>query len=105
MSRKRQDPDQIMKVFGIIGGFILLIGAVLRFFTPYGMNVIIGLLDLCFAVLILLSCFKPDEPIPFNEFLFLVLGIIVLIIGIVSLGFFEIVGGICLIIGGVVGLL
>jgi len=86
------------EVLGGIGGAISLIEAILGFDQRNldTVKVITLIVAIVIAVIILLSIIRPNNPIPLNWILFVVLGIIMII-------YTSIIGGILVLIGGFVG--
>ena len=90
--------EDLMKLLGGIGGTISLIEAIMGFDQRNldTVKVITLIVAIVIAVIILLSIIRPNNPIPLNWILFVVLGIIMII-------YTSIIGGILVLIGGFVG--
>lgn len=88
------DKDELGRILIIIGGLVGLIEAIMGFITPGWFGLFGSILALIVSIVILLSCFKPDDPIPFNAVVELVLAIILLIVG-------SWIGGVIAIIGAI----
>ena len=95
------DSNNIMKILAIIGALILFVAGILGFFGSL-VGIIIGFVDIVLAIIILLSCLRPGNPIPFSKIVILILGIIALILGIVGIGWLGITAGIIIIIGAII---
>ena len=85
---------EIGKYLIIIAGIIGLIEAIVGFFVSSWFGWIGSILGLVISLLILLSCFRPGNPIPYTPIIELVLVILLLIFG-------SWIGGIIGIIGAV----
>ncbi|MFX0187814.1 MAG: hypothetical protein ACFE8A_08765 [Candidatus Hodarchaeota archaeon] len=104
---RKSDRDTFMKFLAIIGAILVIIVAIIHFIGfPNLVSIAYGLIWFVIGLIILMSCFKPDNPIPFNEAFILIMGIIVLVLGFV-MGFniIAIIAGIIIIIGGFIGML
>jgi len=106
MGSKKSDRDTFMKFLAIIGAILVIIVAIWNFIGfPNLMSVAIGLIWFVIGLIILMSCFKPNNPVPFNEAFILIMGIIVLVLGFVFFNLIAIIAGIIIIVGGFIGLL
>ncbi len=98
---KRYD---VMKILAIIGGILALLESILslvgRAFTvlihPAGM-IVSAIVGIILGLVVILACVKPENPIPFNAILFLILGILIII-------FSSLIGGILVLVAGILGL-
>ncbi|MFX1458392.1 MAG: hypothetical protein ACFFBT_02895 [Promethearchaeota archaeon] len=90
--------EDLMKLLGGLGAAISLIEAIMGF-DQRNLDIvkIVGLVvAIVIAVIILMSIIRPNNPIPLNWILFVVLGIIMII-------YTSLIGGILVLIGGFVG--
>lgn len=90
--------EDLMKLLGGIGGAISLIEAILGFNQRNLdlIQVVTLIAAIVIAVIILLSIIRPNNPIPLNWILFVVLGIIMIV-------YTSLIGGILVLIGGFIG--
>ena len=90
--------EDLMKLLGGLGGVISLIEAIMGFDQRNldTVKIITLIVAIVIAVILLLSIIRPNNPIPLNWILFVVLGIIMII-------YTSIIGGILVLIGGFVG--
>lgn len=90
--------EDLMKLLGGIGGAISLIQAILGFDQRNLdlVKVVTLIVAIAIAVIILLSIIRPNNPIPLNWILFVVLGVIMIV-------YTSLIGGILVLIGGFVG--
>ncbi len=100
---KQAKYNDIAKILDILGGLIVLIGAILSlagaaYFGPAGFGVvnwIVGaIIGIILGIIVILAAIRPNDPIPWNGVVVLILGIIVLIIA-------SLIGGILIIIAGI----
>ena len=95
------DNKELMKTLAMIGGIIGLIEAIIGFFWGYyslGVPYLSPILGLILSVLVLLSVFRPGNPIPYNAIVLIIFGILMLI-------FASLIGGILVLVGGILGYL
>ncbi|MFX1592771.1 MAG: hypothetical protein ACFFCL_08775 [Promethearchaeota archaeon] len=93
---------QYMKILVIIGGIVGIIECIAGFTGYYGFwgfRIVWPIIGLILSVLLLLTVYKPDTPLPYNPIVILVLGILMLIISTAH------IGGILTIIAGILGIL
>jgi hypothetical protein len=99
-----RDNEGIAKLLVILGGIIALIEAILSLTGGKGLiefdlglvnKVIAAIIAIILAIIVLLSALKPGDPIPFNEIILIILGIIMII-------FSSLIGGILVLIAGIV---
>jgi len=86
--------EGIAKILVIIGGLIAVIEGILAIVNQsgwLGLGVIVGII---LGVVALLSALKPDDPIPWNKLLLVILGILMII-------FATWIGGILVLVGGI----
>jgi hypothetical protein len=90
--------EDLMKLLGGLGGTISLIEAILGFDQRNldTIKIVTLIVAIIIAVVILLSIIRPNNPIPLNWILFVVLGIIMIV-------YTSLIGGILVLIGGFVG--
>ena len=88
------------KILAILGGLIALIEGIIKL-TSLGKGkgdiaqpIVMGIIAIILAIIVLYSVFKPDDPIPYNGVVILILGILIIIVG-------SLIGGIILIIAAV----
>ncbi|MHA1723997.1 MAG: hypothetical protein ACTSYC_04675 [Promethearchaeota archaeon] len=93
-----------MKIFAVIGGILVLVESFLSFvgrsftiFISLGGSIIGPIIGIILGLVVFLACVRPEDPIPFNAVLFLILGILIII-------FSSLIGGILVLIAGVLGL-
>ncbi len=107
----RSDRDSFMKFLAIIGGILVIIVAIVYFTAfPNLVAVAYGLIFFVVGLIVLMSCFKPNNPVPFNEAFILIMGIITLVLGFVlggwgGIGIVAIIAGIIIIVAGFIGML
>jgi hypothetical protein len=96
------EKKELMKTLAMIGGIVGLIEAIVGFFFAWGwgygvpyLNPIIGLI---LSILVLLSVFRPGNPIPYNAIVLIIFGILMII-------FASFLGGILVLVGGILGYL
>ncbi|MFX1358150.1 MAG: hypothetical protein ACFFA8_12830 [Promethearchaeota archaeon] len=90
--------EDLMRLLAGIGGGVALIEAILGF---SGRNldssrIITLIISIILAVIILLAVIKPDNPVPLNWILLVVIGIIMII-------FSSLAGGILTLVAGFIG--
>jgi len=87
-----------MKLLAMLGGIIALIEAIAGFFGWgfYGWGIFSSIVAIIIAIVVLLSVFRPDNPIPYNAMFLIIFGIIMIV-------FSSIFGGILVLIGGILG--
>ena len=92
---------QYMKILVIIGGIVGLIESIAGFFGYgfWGFRIVWPIIGLILSVLLLLTVYKPDRPLPYNPIVILILGILMLIISTAH------IGGILTVIAGILGIL
>ena len=104
----KSDSDNFMRLLAIIGAILVVIVAILCFigFTSI-INIAKGLVWILIGIVILMSCFKPNNPVPYNEAFILIMGIVVLVLSFVFTCNFIIalIAGIIIIVGGFIGML
>jgi len=104
----KSDSDNFMRLLAIIGAILVVIVAILCFigFTSI-INIAKGLVWILIGIVILMSCFKPNNPVPYNEAFILIMGIVVLVLSFVFTCHFIIalIAGIIIIVGGFIGML
>lgn len=86
--------EEIAKLLVIIGGVVAVIEAILGiigFYGWFGLGIIVGLV---LGVVALLCALRPDDPIPWNWILLVVLGIVMII-------FATFIGGALVLVGGI----
>lgn len=90
--------EDLMKLLGGIGSAISLIEAIIGFDQRNldTVKVVTLIISIIIAAIILLSIIRPNNPIPLNWILFVVLGIIMIV-------YTSLIGGILVLIGGFVG--
>ena len=98
----KSDKEKLMKLFAIIGALVAIIEAIIGLINGaaglLGMGIVGSILALVLAIIVCYSVFKPDDPIPYNAVMLLILGILLII-------FSSLIGGILLIIGAIFGLI
>jgi len=104
---RKSDRDSFMKLLAIIGAVLIIIGAILCFISLSLISIAYGLVWFVIGLMILMSCFKPDNPIPFNEAFILIMGIVALVLTFVRACNFilDLIAAIIILIGGFIGLL
>lgn len=91
------DNKELMKTLAMIGGIIGLIEAIVGFFWSYfGFGFVSAIIGIILSVLVLLSVFRPGNPIPYNAIVLIIFGILMII-------FSSLIGGILVLIGGILG--
>ncbi|MFX0019294.1 MAG: hypothetical protein ACFFB1_01985 [Promethearchaeota archaeon] len=90
--------EDLMKLLGGLGAAISLIEAIMGFDQRNLdiVKIVELVVAIVIAVIILMSIIRPNNPIPLNWILFVVLGIIMII-------YTSLIGGILVLIGGFVG--
>ena len=104
----KNDPDNFMRLLAIIGAVLVVIVAILCFMG--GLNLVriaFGIIWLLIGIVILMSCFKPNNPVPYNEAFILIMGIVVLVLTFVisCMWIISLIAGIIIIVGGFIGML
>ncbi|MFW9879860.1 MAG: hypothetical protein ACFFG0_42850 [Candidatus Thorarchaeota archaeon] len=103
----KSEYERIAQILAILGGIVALIEAIMslaggRGIVEYDLGlvnrVIAAIIAIVLAIIVLLSALKPDNPIPFN-------GILLIILGIVMIIFSSLIGGILVLIAGILLLL
>ena len=104
---RKSDRDTFMKLLAIIGAVLIIIGAILCFISLSLISIAYGLVWFVIGLIILMSCFKPNNPIPFNEGFILIMGVIALVLAFVIPCHFivDLIAAIIILIGGFIGLL
>lgn len=88
----------LMKILAMIGGIVAFIEAIVGFFGWgfYGWGIFSSIVALILAIIVLLSVFRPDNPIPYNAIFLIIFGILMIV-------FSSLIGGILVLIGGIIG--
>lgn len=93
-----------MKILALIGGILALLesilslaGASFSVFIGIGGYIVAAIIGIILGLVVILACVKPENPIPFNAVLFLLLGILIIV-------FSSLIGGILVLIAGILGL-
>jgi len=94
----KSDKEKFMKIFAILGALVAIIEAILGFFALRWFGYIGPVVVLILAIIVCLSVFRPDDPIPYNAVVLLILGILLIV-------FSSWIGGILLILGAIFGLI
>lgn len=105
--------DSFMRFLAIIGAILIVIVAILDFMEfPNLLTVAFGIIWFVIGIILLMSCFKPNNPVPYNEVFILIIGIltIVLAFALQSVGLnpgfiIPLIAGIMITIGGIIGML
>ena len=95
--------EDLVKLLALLGGIITIIEAIFSLFGRsvqryYNLGWIAAIVAIIFAILVLFSVFKPDNPIPYNWIYLIVFGIVIIICG-------SIIGGILVLIAGILKLI
>ncbi|TFG02932.1 MAG: hypothetical protein EU540_00595 [Promethearchaeota archaeon] len=109
----KSDRDSFMRFLAIIGGILIVIVAILDFMGfPNLISVAYGIIWIVIGLIILMSCFKPNDPVPYNEGFILIMGIVTIVLAFVlegmglGAGFIvALIAGIMITIGGFIGIL
>lgn len=88
------DKAELGKWLIVIGALIALIEAIMGFLSPAWFGIIGPIVALIISVVILLSVFRPGDPIPYTPIVELILAILLII-------FASWIGGIIAIIGAI----
>ena len=94
----KSDKEKLMKLFAIIGALVAIIQAILGFAGGAWFPIIGPLIALILAIIVCLSVFKPNDPIPYDKMWLLIFGVLLIIFG-------SWLGGVLLIIGAIFGFL
>jgi len=110
MAKKKYKNEGIMKLLTILGAILGILGAVSFFaslagspflpspFTPANANAIVyGILLLIISILTFLCAYRPDDPLPFNWVVLLIMAILLFVFG-------SLWGGLCVIVAAIIGL-
>ncbi|MHA1915154.1 MAG: hypothetical protein ACW986_16765 [Promethearchaeota archaeon] len=105
MDNKQQ--KETVRYMAIVGGIIGLVQAISGFAGPvlwynfWGLifvaNIISSIIGIILAILVLLSVFRPDNPIPYKAVLLIIFGVLMTL-------FNAWMGGVILIVGGILWL-
>lgn len=101
---QHQDYEKLMKILSLLGGIIAIIEGFLGVITTqfgdlnYSFVLVAGIASIGIGIIIIFSTLKPNEPIPFDWIVLLILGILLVI-------FTAYIGGILTTVAAVIGLL
>jgi hypothetical protein len=95
--------EDLVKLLALLGGILAIIGAIFTLagrpiFRYYNLGWIGAIIAIIFAILVLFSVFKTDNPIPYNWIYLIVFGIVIIVCG-------SIIGGILVLIAGILKLI
>jgi peptidoglycan/LPS O-acetylase OafA/YrhL len=98
------DYEKLIKILAILGGIIAIIEGVLgvagtNFGNPSdNFRLVSGIAAIGLGIIVLYASFRPDDPIPFDWIVLLILGILLVI-------FTAIIGGILVIVSAIIAIL
>ena len=96
----KDDKETLAKILVFIGALVGIYAAVMQM-VGFNMNTILfAILILVLSIAALFSAIKPGEPIPLNIVVELIIGILILVLGGLSLGT-HLIAAILIILGGI----
>ena len=92
-----------MKILAMLGGIIGIIESIAGFFGwgfwGWGYPIVWPIIGIILSILVLLSVYRPGNPIPYNGIVLLIFGILMIVLSTAN------IGGILTLVAGILGII